>query len=161
MTPAGVTLRIEVLKWPDDRSRAAAISALMTEAPGKALVELPTLGYLWASGSGVGYALKYAHQAPASDGGERMTVVTDKPVGAYSFQPWAADNRPPPNAADYSVIELYLDADGHGVGTMSLAAEIALDEASSTVSLATADPPVNVLTDAACQPKPYWADDGQ
>ena len=158
MTPAGVTLRIQVTDWSDDDARAAVVSTLAREdAPGS-LTRLPTLGYVWTSRGGVGYALKYAHQVPTSAGGERITVVTDRPVGAYEFRPWAVGSEPATNAAAYSVIELYLDDEGSGVGTMSLAAEIVVDADAQTVSLARGDPAINVLIDAMREPKPYWAD---
>ena len=193
MTPAGVTLRIDVLEWSDDAARAAVISALTSdeaetptddgaetatddaaETPtdddaetADLLAELPTVGYLWADGSAVGYALKYAHRASSGDGdGERVTFVTDKPLGAYGFKPWAASaqlsakDQPSSNALGYSVIELRLDGEDGGAGTISLAADVIFDQEAQTVSLAQGDPATNVLTGARREPKPYWAQGG-
>lgn len=156
MTPSGVTLRFDVLEWSDDAARAAVISALTGDADvSAALKELPTIGYVWPSGSPVGYAIKYAHRMTASGGGERITFVTDKPVGTYSLKPWAANDRPDPETLGYSVIDLYPN-DGNGVGTMSLAADVAFDHESNTVSLADGDAS-NVLAGVKLEPKPYWA----
>jgi hypothetical protein len=159
MSPAGVMLKIDVVKWSNDQARAAVISILSGDAEDTSLTDLPTMGYVWANGSGAGYALKYAHRQPTPDNGERITFVTDKSVGAYDFAEWTAANQPDASAAGYSVIELYLDAEGHGVGTMSLAAEVVFDGDSKTVSLTGADAASNVLADAVRQPRPYWAQD--
>jgi hypothetical protein len=217
MSPAGVTLKIDVLEWSDDDARAAAV-AVLTDDSDASLTSLPTVGYVWPSDSAVGYSLKYAHRAPGAEGGERITVVTDRRLGAYDFGGWtagqpgpgaaggadatetdetadrraetgatadgatadtaaddaAADNAAPGDAAadgataddtgasgqpQYSVIELYLDADGMGDGTLSLAADVAFDAEAGTVSLEPGDA-ANVLGDAKAEPKPYWAQGG-
>jgi hypothetical protein len=156
MTPRDLGLRFDVREWSDEASRAAVVAALAGGPDAQeALAGLPTQGYVWQNGSGVGYALKYAHRAPAPQG-DRVTFVTDKPLGSYDFKPWAAD---PPAAASelaYSVIELYLDEEGSGVGTLSLTAEVELDETNSLVSLAANGAP-HLLVNAKLEPKPYWA----
>lgn len=156
MTPAGVMLKIDVLEWSDESARDAVVTAL-SDGAGGSLAESPTIGYVWVSGSAVGYAVKYAHRTPSSGGGERITFVTAPPVGSYSFKPWAANGEPAPKEVDYSVVELYLDDEGLGVGTLSLAANVVLDDDSETVSLAGSDSAPNVLTGAKREPKPYWA----
>jgi hypothetical protein len=161
MTPAGVALKIQVKEWSADDARAAAVTALSGEVSGpKSLADLPTIGYVWTNGSPVGYSLKYAHRTPTSGGGERITVVTDRPVGAYDNKPWVATHSTAANARAYSVIELYVDGQGNGVGTMSLAANVVFDQDAQTVSLSREDATPNVLTGAAREPKPYWAQGG-
>jgi hypothetical protein len=156
MTQAGITLKVDVLEWSDDDARAAVIAALTGAAEESgSLARLPTIGYVWTSGSGVGYALKYAHRMQAPGDGERVTVVTDRRLGAYSFHPWSAEGRSSETTPDYSVIELYLDDEGRGVGTMSLAADVIFDGDSGLVSLA--EGATHVLSEAKREPKPYWA----
>lgn len=154
MTPRDVQLRIDVREWSDDAARAAVLAALGSDAQDvqKALAELPSIGYVWQNGSPVGYSVKYAHRAPAAQG-ERITFVTDKRLGGYERKPWAAD-QPAGAAPDmgYSVIELYLDAAGAGVGTLSLAAEVKLDEGAGLVSLAEAAPQVLANATAVTRP---------
>ena len=84
----------------------------------------------------MGYSLKYAHRTPAPDGGERITLVTDRRLGQYDFKGWSVPSPVATKDLPYSVIELYVDSSGAGKGTMSLAAS-AVDEQSGTVSLAT------------------------
>lgn len=147
MTPAGVNLRMQVLEWSSDAARADVIAVLDDAA---ALAKLPTAGYVWPAGSPVGYTVKYAHRSTTDDGLERITFVTDKPVGSYDFKKWSAAAPAALPAASYSVIELYVDTAGTGVGNLSLAAEVVVDEATSTVTLARGGS--EVLADVKRQP---------
>ena len=71
-----------------------------------------------------------------TDGGERITLVTSRrPLGSYAREPWAATGGPSPAANDFTVIDLILDADGEGTGTMSLAAQVVIDTSAGTVTL--------------------------
>jgi len=160
MTPDGQGLRFVVTEWSDDGDRSVVVSVLDgEESPSEVLSELSSVGAVWLDGSGAGYAIKYAHRAATDDGGEVVTLVTDKPVGSYNFRPWAVENATATATVEYSVIELRLDASGNGVGTMSLAADVATDDEANTVSLVRADATPDVLADVALQPKPYWARD--
>lgn len=153
MEPAELGLKIDVKEWSDDEARAAVLAA-MGDEDASALTELPTVGYVWVSGSGVGYALKYAHRSSTAEG-ERITFVTDRAVGSYDFKPWMPKDEAAANDLAYSVIELDLDESGNGDGTMSLAADVAVDADAQTVSL---DPDApRLLVGAKAEPKPYWA----
>ena len=148
MTPADIELRIDVREWSDEAGRSAVVAALAAESDvAAALRELPTLGYVWRSDSGVGYAVKYAHRV-ATQQGERVTFVTDKRLGAFDFRPWAADGGSGGDELDYSVIELDLTEDGSGDGTLSLAAKVKLDRENRLVQLETAESTPRLLTDA-------------
>jgi hypothetical protein len=157
MTPADIQLRIDVREWSDEAGRAAVVDALANESDvATALRELPTLGYVWRSDSGVGYSVKYAHRIETQDG-ERVTFVTDKKLGAHDFKPWAADGGASVPELDYSVIELYLSDGESGDGSLSLGANVELDRQNQLVHLdAAADAP-RLLKDAKLEPKPYWA----
>ena len=155
MTPAGVELRADVVRWSTDEERAAVIAAMGAEDPVAALRALPTAGAIWRSGSAVGHSIKYAHRRQVADGGEIVTFVTDRPIGSSSFTPWVAET-PASTELAYSVIELSVPAAGGGEGTMSIAAEARIDSDAATVSLDRGTRPA-VLSDVAKQPKPYWA----
>ena len=142
MKPSGTELRIDVREWSDDGGRTAVVEALADDDnAAKTLAALPTKGYVWPSGSGVGYAVKYAHRAATQDG-ERVTFVTDKLLGAYDRAPWTADAPASPRELGYSVIELYLDRGGSGTGSVSLAAGVEVDAANGLVTLAANAPRV-------------------
>jgi hypothetical protein len=163
MTPAGLLLRVDLLRYSDMAGRQAVVAALSSGgADGqKALAELPTLGYVWAGDGGVGYSVKYAYRAPTPQG-QRVTLVTDQRLGAYDFKPWAVKGAAAKPAASagadpaYSVIELYLDGQGKGDGTLSLAAGVKLDKDNAVVDLAR-DGAAHLLTNAVLEPKPYTA----
>jgi hypothetical protein len=146
MTPAGLALRIQVLEWSDDNARADVV-ATIEDAP--ALGKLPTVGYVWPAGSPVGYTVKYAHRTKAADGHERLTFVTDKAVGSYDYKKWSVAGATA-KALPYSVIELYVDATGNGTGNLSLAAEVVVEAATNTLTLATGGN--NVLTGVKREP---------
>ncbi len=160
MTPDGQGLRFVVTEWSDDGDRSVVVSVLDgEESPGEVLSELDSVGAVWLDGSGAGYAIKYAHRAATDDGGEIVTLVTDNPIGSYNFRPWSVENSTATEPVEYSVVELRLDASGNGVGTMSLAADVATDDEANTVSLVRADATPDILADVALQPKPYWVRD--
>jgi hypothetical protein len=154
ITPRDVTLRMNLLRWSDDAGRADVVAALGEPDPTAALLQLPTLGHIWLSSSPVGFAVKYAHRTAMPDGGERITFVSEKRLDYYDFRKWAPT--PPLAARDtgYAVVELYLDANGHGTGSFSLAADVEVDEADSQVSLAEGAP--RLLMNAHFEPRPYW-----
>lgn len=145
MTPAGVNLRIQIIEWQDAAERGEVLSTIAAGAGAATpLAKLPTVGYVWPKGSPVGYSLKYAHRTPTTEGGERITLVTDRRIGSYDFKGWSVPSPAATKDLPYSVIELYVDGSGAGTGTLSLAAEVQLDEQSGTLSLATGG--MNVLT---------------
>ena len=156
MSPADVELRIDVREWSDEAGRSAVVAALAGADVASALRELPTVGYVWRSDSGVGYSVKYAHRV-ATPEGDRVTFVTDKRLGAYDFKPWTADGTSAGSELDYSVIQLDLADSGSGDGTLSLAAEVKLDREIGLVLLETAEDAPRLLTDAQLEPKPYSA----
>lgn len=156
MTPE-IELRIDVREWSDEDARSAVVAALAdgSDVAG-ALRALPTVGYVWRSDSGVGYSLKYAHRIETPDG-DRITFVTDKRLGAYDFKPWTADGVTESSELEYSVIELRLPENGTGDGTLSLAAEVKLDQENGLVLLEAPANAPRLLSGVQLEPKPYWA----
>jgi hypothetical protein len=67
----------------------------------------------------IGYDLRYAHQEPAEDGGRRIVIATDRPIGF-----WEARNQPRTIDYPFTVIQLQLDKNGEGTGTLSAATKI-------------------------------------
>jgi hypothetical protein len=139
MTPAGLQLRMQIIEWQGPEARAEVLATLAAGADAATpLGKLPTVGYVWPSGSPVGYSLKYAYREPTGDGRERITLITDKRLGSYDFKGWSVASPAVNNDAPYSVIELYVSDAGSGSGTLSLAGDVVLDEAAGTVALQSA-----------------------
>ena len=164
MDPEGTDLRINVLRWSGDDDRGAVLDVLTDpenaaseDGELDALMELPTVGYVWPDGSALGYSIKYAHRTEAADGGEHITFVTGRRVGRFAREPWAPAGTPDDALRPFTVIELRLDGDGDGAGTMSPAADIAFDAENRTVALADYDAAPTLLAEAKRQPPPYWA----
>jgi len=137
MTPSGVTLRMQIIEWPEAPARTEAVATLVAgHDAATPLAKLPTVGYVWPNGSPVGYSVKYAYRMPEAGGGERITLVTDKRLGSYDFKGWSAASADGHGNQAYSVIELDLSAAGTGTGSLSLAADVVFDEGAGTVALA-------------------------
>jgi hypothetical protein len=153
MTPAGLSLRIQVLEWQEVDARAEVVASLAAGADAATPIgKLPTVGYVWPQGSPVGYSLKYAHREQEPDGSDRITLVTDRPLGSYDFKGWSVASPAVKNDAPYSVIELELNDSGSGSGNLSLVGEVSLDEAAGTVTLDSSAAPsllTNVKREAA------------
>ena len=49
----------------------------------------PLAGYVWTDES-LGYSIRYAHRQEPFSGGERMILVTDRPLGSSGGKPWKA-----------------------------------------------------------------------
>lgn len=164
MKPNGVTVRADILEWSDDAARADAVAALAGDDIRNALVELPTIGYVWLGGSSVGYSIKYAHRETGENGSERITLVTDRVLGSYSFTPWtltdADADAPAPDDLEYSVIEMQLGGEKGNTGTTSLAAAVVVDAQTNTVSLQEDAATPQILAGVKHEPKPYWASGG-
>ncbi len=160
----GVELRINVLRWTAEEDRGAVLS-LITPAPGQtagegedlesALQDLQTVGFIWTGGS-LGYALKYAHRTEDEDGGERIVLVTDRPLGRWDRNgPWTGSDGSGPAAAAFTVVELHLDAEDRGEGKMSVDAPIEFNAPAGTVGLADYASAAVHLTNVYREPPPY------
>lgn len=153
MTPAGVNLRLQVIEWQEQEARSEVIATLAAGAEGTAtLAKLPTVGYIWPNRSPVGYSVKYAHRAQAADGSTKITLVTDRRLGSYDYKGWSVPT-PATTEVPYSVVELYVDGSGNGTGTMSLAANVEIDEQAGTVALGSGNTGTKLLTDVKREAK--------
>jgi len=153
MTPAGVSLRMQILEWQETDARAEAVATLAAGAEAATpLAKLPTVGYVWPNGSPVGYSVKYAYREPQTDGRERITLVTDRRLGSYDFKGWSVASPGAKSDALYSVIELEIDGSGNGTGTISLVGEVVIDEGAGTVRLNTSAGVPSLLTNVKREP---------
>ena len=97
------------------------------------------MGFIWSDGP-TGYSIKYAWRSPSPDGTERLVIVTDRRLGANSAswpQPAEALGKAGGAAAEaeFTVIELRVDAKGVGEGKSSLAAGVIVDSEAKTLAL--------------------------
>jgi hypothetical protein len=92
----------------------------------------PTLGFIWGDGV-TGYSIKYAWHAPADAGRERIVLVTERRLGAHA-PGWTPAPAVTPDA-EFTVVEMRIDAKGVGEGKASLTTTVALDAKAQTLAL--------------------------
>ena len=114
-----VIMRVE--RWSTENERATLTQTLMKQGDG-ALLDLlqkqKSVGSIRTPDS-IGYDLRYAHQEPTAEGGRRVVIATDRPIGF-----WEAANRPRTIDYPFTVIQMEIDKNGEGKGTMSYATKI-------------------------------------
>ena len=113
-------VEINVNRWSPAPDRDTLIAALM-KSPDELLKQLRKMrpvGTIRTPDS-IGYDLHYAQQTPLPEGGRSIVIATDRPIGF-----WEATNRPRSIDYPFTVIQMNLDRNGTGSGTMSYATRI-------------------------------------
>ena len=111
---------IRVTRWSTEAERTR-LSASLQEGPDQLLEDLRderSVGTIRTPDS-LGYDLRYAHQEPGEDGGRRVVIATDRPIGF-----WEARNQPRSIDYPFTVIQMEIGKDGKGKGTMSYATKV-------------------------------------
>jgi hypothetical protein len=126
------TVEIVVNRWSTDAERNKLVTTALEKGSDKlldALRSMPKVGYIRTPDS-IGWDLHYAHRAALPDGGERVVIATDRPIGF-----WEAANQPRSIDYPFSVIEMQLTSDGEGKGTMSIATKVIADKDNRIITL--------------------------
>jgi len=127
-TEAGSPTPIEIVveRWSTDDENERVITGLKelgTKGMLQALLKLKPIGSIATTGN-AGYPLRYAWKVVGSDGVERITLATDRPVGF-----WESSNQV--RSLDYplTIIELRLKPgpSGSGSGQIAVAAQMHFD----------------------------------
>ena len=111
---------MRVTRWSSEAERARLVAALPkgSDALLEALRDLRSVGTIRTPDS-LGYDLRYAHQEPGEDGGRRIVIATDRPI---SF--WEARNQPRSIDYPFTVIQMEIDKNREGKGTLSIATKV-------------------------------------
>jgi hypothetical protein len=111
---------IRVQRWSTEAERGRFADTLKkgNDAAIETLRELRSVGTIRTPDS-LGYDLRYAHQEPGEDGGRRVVIATDRPI---SF--WEARNQPRSIDYPFTVIQMEIDKNGEGKGTLSYATRV-------------------------------------
>ena len=123
---------ITVDRWSSDAERTRLMATLEQKGPDKlldAVRDMPSAGRIGAPGQ-LSWDLRYARKIPNPDGGERIVLVTDRPINFGE-----AANQTRSLNYPFTVIELRLDRDGKGQGKMSTATKIVADKKNNTITL--------------------------
>lgn len=113
-------VQINVDRWSPPSDREHLIAALM-KSPDELLKQLQKtrpVGTIRTPDS-LGYDLHYAQQTPLPEGGRSIVIATDRPIGF-----WEATNQPRSIDYPFTVIQMNLDRNGMGSGTLSYATRI-------------------------------------
>jgi hypothetical protein len=125
-------IEIVVNRYSTDAERDRLMAVMMERGPDKlfdTLQDLPRVGYFRTPDS-IGWDIHFARKMPGEDGGERITLITDRRIGF-----WEASRQPRTIDYPFTVIEMRLNADGEGEGKMSIATKIIADKQSNTIVL--------------------------
>jgi hypothetical protein len=113
-------VEINVDRWSPPSDRTSLVAALM-KSPDELLKQLQKtrpVGTIRTPDS-LGYDVHYAQQTPLPEGGRSIVIATDRPIGF-----WEATNRPRSIDYPFTVIQMNLDRNGMGSGTLSYATRI-------------------------------------
>jgi len=126
------TVEIVVNRWSTDAERTGLVETALDKGPEKllsTLQKLPRVGYIRTPES-VGWDLHYAHHVALPDGGEQIVIATDRPIGF-----WEASRQPRSIDYPFTVIEMHVNGDGDGQGTMSVATKVIADKDKQSITL--------------------------
>ena len=122
---AAARVDITINAWTTDAERDRLLAAAKAPTPAllEALQKAAVVGKISTPGN-VGYDLRYARQLPGDDGGRRVVIATDRPVGfgELKFQSRTMDY-------PFMLIELRLDKSGEGEGRLLTATKISASPA--------------------------------
>jgi hypothetical protein len=126
------SIEIVINRWSTAGERERLMQTMLERGPDKlldVLQDLPRVGYFRTPDS-LAWDIHSATATPGKDGGEQITLITDRRIGF-----WEAARQPRSIDYPFTVIELHLNADGEGEGKMSVATKIIADKNSNTVVL--------------------------
>jgi len=115
------TVQMRVNRWSAEIERERLTNALVQKGPEallKELIRTKPVGIIKTPDS-LGYDLHYAYQRPGEDGGREIVIATDRPIGF-----WEARNQPRSFDYPFTVIQMQIDRNGEGTGTLSYATRI-------------------------------------
>ena len=126
------TVELVVNRWSSEADRHRLETVMFDQGQEKLLAELqrmPRMGYIRTPGN-IGWDIRFAWHAPSTDGGEKVVLVTDRPMG---FREVANRHR----TVDYpfTVVELELKKSGEGDGTITVATRILPAKGSNVIVL--------------------------
>jgi hypothetical protein len=122
-----------VSRWSTDEERAQLL-AIIKENPKDpneklltALQKLPKVGFIRTETS-LGWDLHYAHQSLLDEGGRRVVLATDRPIGF-----WEARNNTRSMDYSFTLVEIHLDKNDTGSGKILAGTKIYVDKKNNVV----------------------------
>jgi hypothetical protein len=128
----GVTANVDITitSWTTEAERQRLTNILLEQGAAKMLDALkasPRVGSIRTTGS-VGWDLRYARRSDLPDGGQRIEIITDRPIGTYEAAEQGRSLEYPFTTAD-----IRLNAKGEGEGKLYVATRIAADKGTKVI----------------------------
>jgi hypothetical protein len=126
------TLPVEILvqRWSTDKERDSTLDALTEKGSRQFLAtlsKLPRVGSFSTPGS-VGYDIRLARHVIVPGSGEKITLITDRPMSFFE-----SANQTRSSEYPFTVISLSVKPDGSGTGSVTLATKITMDHDTNTI----------------------------
>jgi hypothetical protein len=135
--PSTATLSFRIDRWSTE-AEAESLRAILKEEPDvnrmnqsmlRALQRMPSTGWIREANT-LSWDLRFAQQTPLPDGGRRIVIATDRPIGF-----WEARNRPRTIDYPFTILEIRLDKENRGEGKMLADTRLILDRTTNTLVL--------------------------
>ena len=133
--PKTATVDFTIERWSTDAQREQLLSILKEEKDSykandkmlTALQKMPKVGYIRTSKT-LGWDLHYARQSELDEGGRRIVLATDRPIGF-------AEARNQGRSMDYpfTIVEMHLDKNDKGEGRILAGTRIYIDKKNNLV----------------------------
>jgi hypothetical protein len=128
--PSTQTVDFTVERWSSDAQRDQLLGILqqekdVTRANEKllsALQKLPKVGYIRTPNT-LAWDLRYARQTPLPEGGRRIVLATDRPIGFRE-----AANRTRTMDYPFTIVQVELDKNDRGTGKILAGTKIYIDK---------------------------------
>ena len=128
--PSTATVDFQIERWSTDAERDQLLAILKEEKDVyranqkllSALQRLPKVGYI-RTPERLAWDLRFARQMPLEDGGRRIVLATDRPIGFRE-----ARNQPRTMDYPFLVMDIRMNAEGKGEGKLIPAARIEAGE---------------------------------
>lgn len=122
--PTGLTpLDIHITRWTPDAANAKLLTTLRDKGQDaflRELVEQKPVGWI-ATPTSLRYDFFYARSAPTEERGQRIILITDRPMRI-----WERLQAAPSREYPFTVVELRLDKNGEGSGTLAQLVQLRL-----------------------------------
>ncbi len=131
-TGSNTRVEIEISRWSSEAERQKLIGIFNEKGPEKlldALQDSKPVGYIKLP-TRLSYDLRFARQTALDDGGTRVVLLTDRPIGQEEARTQARTMDYP-----FTLVEIHLKKDGTGQGKLSVATKITLNKKDNSVVL--------------------------
>jgi hypothetical protein len=133
--PNTATVDFTIERWSTDAERDQLLAILKEEKDVrranekllKALQKMPKCGYIRTTNT-LAWDLHFARQSPLEDGGRRIVLGTDRPIGFRE-----ARNQPRTMDYPFTIVEMQFDKNDRGVGKILAGTKIFIDKNNNLV----------------------------